>query len=76
MPIKYVYHWLSDDVDELYDLEVDPGEMENLYLDPGHQGIAKKLREGIVLWANETGHNYAPLIAMKHHHLENTGSSP
>ena len=73
---KYVYHWLSDDVDELYDLEVDPGEMENLYLDPGHQGIAKKLREGIVLWANETGHNYAPLIAMKHHHLENTGSSP
>lgn len=63
---KYVYHWLSDDVDELYDLSSDPGEMHNLYQDPEYQEVAKQMREKIIEWAEETRHRYTELIKQKH----------
>jgi arylsulfatase A-like enzyme len=63
---KYVYHWLSNDVDELYDLSSDPGEMHNLYQDPEYQEVAKQMREKIIQWAQETGHRYSELIKQKH----------
>jgi len=47
---KYVYHWLSDDVDELYDLAADPGEMHNLYQHKAYQEVAKQMREKIIQW--------------------------
>ncbi len=63
---KYVYHWLSKDVDELYDLSSDPGEMDNLYQDEEHQEVAKQMREKIIQWAEETKHRYSELIKQKH----------
>ena len=63
---KYVYHWLSNDVDELYDLSSDPGEMDNLYQDEEHQEVAKQMREKIIQWAEETKHRYSELIKQKH----------
>jgi len=63
---KYVYHWLSNDVDELYDLSSDPGEMDNLYQDQEHQEVAKQMREKIIQWAEETKHRYSELIKQKH----------
>ncbi len=63
---KYVYHWLSNDVDELYDLAADPGEMHNLYQDLEYQEVAKQMREKIIEWAEETRHRYTELIKQKH----------
>ena len=63
---KFVYHWLSHDVDELYDLQSDPGEMHNLYQNADHQQVVKRMREQIIQWANDTGHRYADLMAQKH----------
>jgi len=63
---KYVYHWLSDDVDELYDLSSDPGEMDNLYQNPEYQEVAKQMREKIIQWTEETKHRYSELIKQKH----------
>lgn len=63
---KYVYHWLSNDVDELYDLASDPGEMHNLYRDEQHQEVAKQMREKIIQWAEDTRHRYAKVIKQKH----------
>ncbi|GGK27430.1 acetylglucosamine-6-sulfatase [Yeosuana aromativorans] len=42
---KLVDDFLSDDIDELYDLENDPGEMHNLINDPEYDSIEKDLRE-------------------------------
>lgn len=66
---KYVYHWSNDDVDELYDLAADPGEMNNLYLHVEQQAIGKQMRKKIIQWAMETGHSYAELIAQKHQRI-------
>lgn len=41
---KLVDAFLEDDIDELYDLENDPGEMNNLINDPAYQEIQDKLR--------------------------------
>jgi len=62
---KYIYHWLSDDVDELYDLQADPGELRNLFDDADHLPIAKAMRDKIIHWAQNTGHRYAALIERK-----------
>ncbi len=62
---KYVYHWLSDDVDELYDLKEDPAEMTNLYKAPTHRAIVQSMRDKIITWSEQTGHRYHKLIAQK-----------
>ena len=67
---KYVYHWLTHDVDELYDLQADPGELINLFNNDSHEDIAREMREGVINWAQKTGHRYADLIAQKHHYIE------
>ena len=68
---KYVYHWLTDDVDELYDLREDPGELKNLFGQERYQDIAFKMRKEITQWASRNGHRYSALIAQKH--LKNSG---
>jgi choline-sulfatase len=35
---------------ELYDLENDPGEFRNLYVDPAHQGLVRELQGQILDW--------------------------
>jgi len=62
---KYVYHWLSEDVDELYDLQLDPGELKNLYAEGDFKHIVQQMQENIVHWCQETGHRYADLISQK-----------
>lgn len=63
---KYVYHWLTNDVDELYDLQEDPGELINLFAKDSHQEISMQMREDIINWAQTKGHKYSELIAQKH----------
>lgn len=41
---KLVDAFLQDDIDELYDLEKDPGEMVNLINDPEYEQVEKELR--------------------------------
>ena len=60
---KYVYHWRSNEVDELYDLETDPGELKNLFADPAYQETGELMREKIIHWAKESGHRYWEVIA-------------
>jgi arylsulfatase A-like enzyme len=62
---KYVYHWLSTDVDELYDLTQDPGELHNLIDSPAYQSVKKDMQKAIIKWVQETHHHYAELIAIK-----------
>jgi arylsulfatase A-like enzyme len=62
---KYVLHWRNRDVDELYHLPDDPGEMRNLATDAGHAKVVKEKRERICEWMRETGHPYAAAIEEK-----------
>jgi choline-sulfatase/uncharacterized sulfatase len=39
-----------DGFGELYDLEADPWEMENLYFEPEHQGVVQELRADLLNW--------------------------
>lgn len=41
---KLIDAFLEDDIDELYDLETDPGEMNNLISDPQYDQVENKLR--------------------------------
>ena len=62
---KYVYHWQSPDMDELYDLERDAGELDNLYTDSKSQDVVMRMQKSIIDWSRSTGHTYANLIANK-----------
>ena len=44
---QYKYIWNLTDVDELYDLSVDPGEKHNLALDGGYDEVKKSLGEAL-----------------------------
>lgn len=50
---KYVYD--PDDAPELYDLEEDPLEMENLVSDNRHAGIRRRMHEECRSWAQQHG---------------------
>ena len=62
---KLVYHWLSKEIDELYDLHNDPGELTNLVHDPNHDQIRSSMYQAIFQWAEKTDHQYVHLIRMK-----------
>lgn len=62
---KYVYHWLSEDLDELYDLDRDPGELENLSYRQEYQSTVDSMQNLILHWVRHTQHPYAELIAKK-----------
>ena len=42
-------------MDELYDLETDPGELHNLAAHPEYGGELRRLRYRLVHWMQETG---------------------
>ncbi|MCD6352360.1 MAG: sulfatase-like hydrolase/transferase, partial [Armatimonadetes bacterium] len=60
---KFVLNWRNRDMDELYDLEHDPGEMKNLAYDDKYEAVARRMRKRILRWTGETHHRYASLIA-------------
>jgi len=60
---KYVLNWQPRDLDELYDLREDPGELANLAFDEKHRAVAEAMRGRIVAWLEETGYPYRETIA-------------
>ncbi len=50
------------EVDELYNLQQDPGEMKNLARDKKYAGILNTKKKEIMAWLNDTGHPYAALF--------------
>ena len=43
-PLKYIRTLVPDEIEELYDLEADPGELHNLAADPAHLDTVKEYR--------------------------------
>ncbi len=52
---KYSYSFFDVQDGQLYDLENDPVEMNNLFHDPAHRGIGKELEQRLRAWQAETG---------------------
>ncbi len=49
------------DIDQLFDIQKDPYELNNLIRDPGHQQIAKSLNKQLWEWLETTGGMQIPL---------------
>ncbi|OLZ39656.1 sulfatase [Natrinema saccharevitans] len=49
---KYVYN--GPDIDELYDLEADPAELQNLIDHPEYANARREMRERLIEWMDET----------------------
>jgi N-acetylglucosamine-6-sulfatase len=58
---KYITYYGLWDVDELYDLQVDPGETRNLRYDSGHQQIARQMDDQLYRMMNDLGGMEIPL---------------
>ncbi len=58
---KYIYNHGIWDINELYDLQNDPYEMNNLIRSPEHQSRAKAMRDSIFSWLERTGGDQIPL---------------
>ncbi len=51
---RWKYVWNATAVDELYDLQADPGELHNRAADPGCGDELRRLRHRLVAWMEET----------------------
>ncbi len=58
---KYIFHHGVWDINELYDLQTDPLEVNNLIRSPQHQQLAKTLRGRLFDWLESTGGMQIPL---------------
>jgi N-acetylglucosamine-6-sulfatase len=58
---KYVFYHGLWDVNELYDLQADPQELNNLIRSPQHQAIAKELQKEVFDWLERTNGLQIPL---------------
>ena len=58
---KYIFNHGLWDANELYDLNNDPHEMNNLIRDPDSQPIAGQLKQALWNWLEETGGMQIPL---------------
>lgn len=58
---KYMHYYGIWDIDELYDLQQDPNEMNNLIDSPEHQALIQELNKRVFDWLQETGGMQIPL---------------
>jgi len=58
---KYIHYYGIWDIDELYDLKSDPGEMKNLIFDPAHKAIVQKMNRELFDLLQQTDGMYIPL---------------
>jgi N-acetylglucosamine-6-sulfatase len=58
---KYIYNYGTWDTNELYDLEQDPEEVNNLIKEPSKQVLAQNLRKELFDWIENTKGNKIPL---------------
>jgi len=56
--IRYHGVW---DINELYDIENDPNEMNNLIRNDDYREVAEELRSALFVWLSETGGESMPL---------------
>lgn len=56
---KYVRTFVEGEIEELYDLEEDPGELENLVLDPAQSNRVERLRAATLSELERTGAGFA-----------------
>jgi choline-sulfatase len=47
---RYKYSYWTHDIPELYDLESDPNELNNLALDASHAAVVKQLKQKLFAW--------------------------
>jgi arylsulfatase len=59
---KYVLNWNPRDLDELYDLQADPGEMRNLASDKAHAGTVEQMRARLKVWLEGTKYPYRQTV--------------
>lgn len=52
---KYKYNWYAGDNDELYDIESDPNELNNIAVKPENRDLIIGLREQLSRWLKQTG---------------------
>ncbi len=52
---RYKYTWRPRDLDELYDMQEDPGERNNLVDSPEHQDIIAELKGKLEAWMEKEG---------------------
>jgi N-acetylglucosamine-6-sulfatase len=62
---KYIFNHGVWDANELYDLQEDPAEVNNLIRSPAHQEIARELRDQVWGWLEGTGGLQIPLKPIK-----------
>src|ERR1700722_11575003 len=55
---KYIHYFTAPQEFEVYDLQTDPAEMHNLYGDPGHAELAKRLAARLEELRRNTGDEY------------------
>ena len=60
---KFIRAYGVWDIDELYDLQADPGEMKNLIFSREHQSIAQAMREKLFSTLESTSGMFVPLQA-------------
>jgi len=60
---KFVLNLRARDVDELYDLEADPGELRNLATDTKHADQVEHMKTQILDWLHDTDNPYADALA-------------
>ncbi|GAB3561054.1 sulfatase [Spirosoma luteolum] len=62
---KYIFNHGVWDANELYDLQNDPHEVNNLIRSPAHQAIAQELKSQVFDWLESTGGLQIPLHSIK-----------
>jgi arylsulfatase A-like enzyme len=58
---KYIFYHGVWDINELYDLQADPYEMNNLVRNPAFKEIGMQLKKELFEWINKTGGENIPL---------------